>query len=315
MLIAHSPEELASCLPAAPVHWAMGFFDGVHRGHRLVVESADTPGALRGVLTFASHPLSVLAPERQPHLLTPHAGYKASLLEALGVDVLLELPFTPTLAAMSPEDFLDWLAAACPAGIAGFSVGENWHFGRGGGGNADFLRRRGAERGWRICIQSLLQEGAEPVCSSRIRRALAAGELACATHLLGHPFCVCGVVEQGQKLARKLGFPTANITLPPHAALPPMGVYEVAFSHAGQRLRGIANLGLRPTIDESYKLVRLEVHVVGGWQGNLYGQELGVELRRFIRPERRFESLDALRAQMTADVFGYSQAKQGAALE
>ncbi len=302
MIIAHSVEELASCLPEAPVHWAMGFFDGVHRGHRRVVESASTPGALRGVLTFANHPLSLLAPERCPRLLTPHAAHKAALLEQLGVEVLLELPFTRELAALSPQAFLDWLVAACPQGMAGLSVGENWHFGRGGRGDAAFLHRWGRENHCRIGVQPLLLEGGKPVCSSRIRRVLAEGRLTEAVRLQGHPFCVCGVVEPGQKLARKLGFPTANITLPPQAALPPMGVYEVAFCHGGERLRGVANLGLRPTIDEACKPVRLEVHVVGGWQGELYGHELTVELGRLIRPERRFESLEALRAQMAADV-------------
>ncbi len=302
MVTAHGMEQLASCLPAVPVHWAMGFFDGVHRGHRRVVESAATPGALRGVLTFAHHPLSLLAPERQPLLLTPHAGHKAALLEALGVDLLLQLPFTPELAAMEPQVFLDRLAAACPQGIAGLSVGENWHFGRGGTGNAGFLHRWGAEHACRICVQPLLHVGAEPICSSLVRRVLAAGELAEAVALLGHPFCICGTVEPGQRLARQLGFPTANITLPAGAALPPMGVYEVAFTHGNERLRGVANLGLRPTIDEVHKPVRLEVHVVGGWRGDLYGCELTVELCRFLRPERRFASLEELRAQMAADV-------------
>ncbi len=302
MIASHSLEELASCLPDAPVHWAMGFFDGVHRGHSRVMASADTPGALRGVLTFAEHPLALLAPERAPKLLTPHAGHKAGLLEQQGVDVLLELSFTRELASFSPQAFLRQLAAAVPGGMAGVSVGENWHFGKGGSGDAAFLRRWGEAHGCRICVQPMLQEDGETVCSSRIRHLLAAGELERVTHWLGHPFCVCGVVEQGQRLARTLGFRTANITLPPHAALPPMGVYEVAFFHEGERLRGVANLGLRPTIDEAYKPVRLEVHVVGGWQGNLYGCELTVELRRFVRPERRFDSLEALRAQMAADV-------------
>ncbi len=300
MVIAHSVEELPS-LPQAPVHWAMGFFDGVHRGHRRVIESAATPGTLRGVLTFAQHPLALLAPERAPRLLTPHAAHKAALLEQLGVDVLLQLPFTPELAAMPPQAFLDWLAAACPQGVAGLSVGENWHFGKGGSGDAAFLHRWGQQHACRIAVQPLLQEGGAPVCSSRIRALLAAGDLAEAACLLGHPFCIAGVVEQGQHLARELGFPTANITLPPNAALPPMGVYEVALQHGGERLRGVANLGLRPTIEEAHKPVRCEVHVVGGWCGDLYGCELAVELRRVIRPERRFDSLAALRAQMAAD--------------
>ncbi len=302
MIQAHRLEELASCLPDAPVHWAMGFFDGVHRGHRRVIESACTPGALRGVLTFDAHPLALLAPERAPRLLTPHAGYKAALLQQLGVDVLLVLPFTRELASLEPSAFLKLLASACPGGIAGLSVGENWHFGRGGRGDAAFLREWAGSYGCGVSINPLLEEGGQPVCSSRIRRLLAEGGLAEAERLLGHAFALCGAVEPGQRLARKLGFPTANITLPAAAALPPLGVYEVSFRHAGQCLRGVANLGLRPTIDEQHKPVRLEVHVVGGWQGDLYGQQLEVELRRFIRPERRFESLEALRAQMAADV-------------
>ncbi len=302
MIVAHSLAELATCLPQAPVHWAMGFFDGVHRGHRCVIESACTPGALRGVLSFAEHPLSLLAPERAPRLLTPQVAHKAALLGQAGVDVLLLLPFTRDVAGLEPQDFLNALAAACPGGIAGLSVGENWRFGKGGSGNAELLRRWGQEQGCRISIRPLLQEGGEVVCSSRIRALLAAGQLAEAERLLGHPFCVCGSVVQGQQLARKLGFPTANITLPPHAALPPMGVYEVALTHAGERLRGVANLGLRPTINEAEKPVRLELHIVGNWQGNLYGCELCTELCRFIRPERRFDSLEALRAQMEADI-------------
>ncbi len=123
MVIAHSLEELASCLPAIPVHWAMGFFDGVHRGHRRVIESADTPGALRAVLSFDQHPLALLSPEHAPALLTPHAGHKAALLEALGVDVLLVLPFSRELASMEPQVFLSRLAAACPGGLAGLSDG------------------------------------------------------------------------------------------------------------------------------------------------------------------------------------------------
>ncbi len=300
MRVLHAVEELGSL--DRPVHWAMGFFDGVHRGHRRVVESAATPGALRGVLTFEHHPLSLLAPARQPLLLTPDKGHKAALLEALGAELLLLLPFTPELAAMPPRAFLDWLAAACPLGIVGFSMGGNWRFGAAGAGDVALLRDWCGERGCAACVQDLLTEGGEAICSSRIRALLRAGELAEATRLLGHPFCLVGRVEHGQQLARKLGFPTANITLPPHAALPPFGVYEVAFALDGKRLRGVANLGLRPTIDEAHKPVRLEVHVVGGWQGDLYGRELAVELCRFIRPERRFESLDALRAQMAQDI-------------
>lgn len=297
MLILHSINELATV--SQPVHWAMGFFDGVHCGHRRVIESADTPGALRGVLTFAQHPLAVLAPQRQPKLITPVAEQKRALLAELGVQVLLELPFTPELAATSPFDFLDGLRAACR--MAGISVGRNWHFGKGGVGNAAFVETYAAEHGLRACVQDMAELQGERICSSRIRELLQEGNLPLAQEMLGHAFSIAGVVEPGQKLARKLGFPTANMQIHPAAVLPPFGVYEVAASVDGTVVRGIANLGLRPTIDEAQKVLRLETHLLG-WQGDLYGRPLQVGLLRFLRPERKFVSVAELQAQITADI-------------
>lgn len=297
MLILHSIAELASV--NMPVHWAMGFFDGVHRGHRRVIESADTPGALRGVLTFAQHPLAVLAPQRQPKLITPVAEQKRALLAELGVQVLLELPFTPELAATGPREFLDALRGVCR--MAGISVGRNWHFGKGGVGNAAFVEAYAAEHGLRACVQDMAELQGERICSSRIRELLVAGNLPLAQEMLGHAFSIAGVVEPGQKLARKLGFPTANMLIHPAAVLPPFGVYEVAASVEGTVVRGIANLGLRPTIDEAQKVLRLETHLLG-WQGDLYGRPLQVELLRFLRPERKFASVAGLQAQIAADI-------------
>ncbi len=297
MKVLHSMDELAAL--NLPVHWAMGFFDGVHRGHRKVMESADTPGALRGVLTFSEHPLAVLAPQRQPRLITPLAAQKQALLAESGVEVLLELTFTAELAAMEPQDFLDALRQACP--MAGISVGRNWHFGKGGVGNAAFVEAYAASHGLRACVQDMAEYEGERICSSRIRQVLEAGNLPAAEAMLGHAFSVAGVVEHGQHLARQLGFPTANIEVHPQAVLPPAGVYEVQVRVDGSLRRGIANLGLRPTIQETRKVVRLEMHLPG-WQGDLYGCLLCVELRRFLRPERRFASVEELRAQIAADV-------------
>lgn len=297
MKVLHSMEELATVNRA--VHWAMGFFDGVHRGHRQVIESAATPGALRGVLTFAQHPLALLAPQKQPKLITPTPAQKHALLEALGVDVLLELPFTRELAAMAPRAFLDMLRSACP--MAGISVGRNWHFGRGGAGDAALVEQYAAEYGLRACVQTLAEHEGERICSSRIRELLEAGRLPLAEAMLGHAFSIAGVVEPGQKLARRLGFPTANIGVHGQAVLPPAGVYEVRVLLDGAPQRGIANLGLRPTIQEERKIVRLETHLTG-WNGDLYGRALVVELRRFLRPEKKFSSVEELRAQIAADV-------------
>lgn len=289
-----------------PVHLAMGFFDGVHRGHRQVIASADTPGAARAVLTFGQHPLALIAPGRQPLLLTPDAAQKASLLEEAGAEILLVLPFTRALAALSPRAFLDTLTET--GKIVGFSVGRNWRFGARGAGDAAFLTAYAAERGLRAVINNLAESRGERICSSRIRELLAAGDLAAAAEMLGHPFSIAGLVEQGQHLARTLGFPTANIAVAPAAALPPFGVYAVETRINGTRYRGIANLGIRPTIAEAQKIVRLETHLFG-FSGNLYGCRLSVSLTRFLRPERRFASVEELRAQMQADVRHAQQAQ------
>ena len=297
MRLCSSMDELRDL--AHPVHWAIGFFDGVHIGHQRVILSADSPGALRGVLTFAGHPLALLRPELQPRLLTPCAEVKAELISRTGADVLLRLPFTPELAAQSPEAFLDALCSACH--VVGISVGANWRFGRGGAGTAELLELEGRRRGFDVRINDMAQLGLAPVSSTRIRQAVERGALEEAGAMLGRPFAISGTVEHGQRLARKLGFPTANIGGLEQAALPPFGVYHVRCRMGHRFLSGIANLGLRPTIDESVKTPRLEVHFPG-WEGDLYGHLLSVELCRFLRPERAFANLEALRAQIQSDI-------------
>ncbi len=268
-------------------------------GHRRVIQSANTPGALRGVLTFLPHPLAVLRPGIEPKLITPVPDYKAKLLAELGVDILLVLPFTAELAATSPRDFIRTLCRSCS--VAGISVGTNWHFGKGGTGTPHLLQTIGAEQNFCVCISELLQMENDIVCSSRIRELLAHGDIKTANAILGHPFAICGTVEHGQKLARLLGFPTANISLPRSAALPCPGVYEVSCSHGGKTMRGIANVGLRPTIHEEDKLTRLEAHFIGE-SCDLYGCTLQVQLLRFIRPEQRFPNIETLKTQIERDI-------------
>lgn len=292
----------------APVCWAMGFFDGLHLGHSRVIGSATAPGALRGVVTFEPHPLALLQPETAPLLLMPDPTQKRVRMEALGVDVLLTLPFTRELADMAAAEFLEQLYNACPNGIHSFSVGSNWHFGKNGSGNVLLLRELAAARGSAVCENGLLTlPGGEVVCSSSIRKLLAAGDLRGVENMLGRPFEIAGCVEHGQHLARKLGFPTANITLPPNAALPPFGVYEVTCEYQGTTLHGIANLGLRPTIRETVKQVRLETHFLD-FSGDLYAAPLLIALRRFLRPEKTFPHLEALTAQIRADIVSVEQA-------
>ena len=295
----NSIEGLARFLNGRRVALAMGFFDGVHLGHRRVIEAARADGAVRAVMSFANHPASVLRPEAHPNLLTPDPPLKNALLEQAGVQVHLCLPFTRELADTEAEPFLDSLRGAL--NVACFSVGSNWRFGRLGSGNAETLRAYGARHGIAVAVNELLESNGTRVSSSLIRERLSQGHLDEAAALLGHPFYIAGVVEHGQHLARTLGFPTANITLPPHAALPPFGVYAVAADIGGREVRGIANVGLRPTIDEAHKCVRLEVHFID-WSGELYGSPLTVALNSFIRPERKFASIDELREAIRQDV-------------
>lgn len=281
-----------------PIHWAMGFFDGVHRGHHRIIASTATSGVLRGVLTFTPHPAAVLAPARAPQLITPDAEYKAQLLQEAGADILLTLPFTRELAAVPALDFLEQLHAACP--MAGVSVGTNWRFGAGGSGTPDLLRRFAAVRGIRTCVHELATLDAEIICSTGIRRLVADGLLDKAAAMLGRPFCIPGVVTHGQQLARTLGFPTANVEIPPGMVLPPYGVYAVRCHVGTHTYQGIANLGLRPTVDHTTR-PRLEVHLLH-FQGSLYGLRLHTELLRFIRPEQQFESIDRLKSQIQRDL-------------
>lgn len=298
MKVYHNFSELFEC--QSPIHWAAGFFDGVHLGHQRVILSADTPGALRGVLTFMPHPLAVIKPELAPLLLTPHAAQKHRYMEQLGVDVLLELPFTKELASLTANDFLDALCKASQ--VAGISVGDNWHFGKGGSGNADFLRAEATRRGFRACVNDMLVQGGEIVCSSAIRAHLKAGNVRTATAMLGRPFSVYGLVEHGQKLARQLGFPTANIALPASAALPRPGVYAVSAHLNGTPYKGIANLGYRPTIDEKIKIPRLETHFINYSGPDFYGEKIEVYLHDFIRDEQKFESIQSLKKQIETDI-------------
>ncbi len=283
---------------ALPIYWALGFFDGMHRGHQRVLHAAQQQGVLCGMLSFAQHPLSLIAPARAPQLLMPSPGQKSDYAAAYGVDVLLMLPFTEALAALSPEDFLSLLARYAP--VSGVSCGANWHFGRGGSGDSQLLEAYAREQGWRVQIHQLLEQDESAISSSRIRQLLGEARLSEAAALLGHGFSIRGEVIHGQQLARQWNYHTANIAVQQNTVSLPRGVYVAEIYHDGQLLRGVANLGLRPTIEEQQKRLLLELHLLD-WQGDLYGQQLDVTLLHFLRPECRFGSLEELKAQIVRD--------------
>lgn len=279
---------------------ALGNFDGVHRGHRRVIaEAARAARALKaplGVIRFTPHPAEVLRPGQAPYLLmTPEQ--QARVLEGLGVELLYDLPFA-RVAPLSDEAFArDVLARGLGARhvAAGFDI----RFGAGRSGDADSLRRWGETYGFGVGIAPAVEsEDGRKVSSSAAREAVRAGEVEKAARILGRPFAIEGVVVEGQHLGRQLGFPTANVPLGDYVR-PRLGSYATRTRLADGRLvPGVANIGENPTtglVD-----ARLEVWLFD-FDEDLYGQTIESELVAFIRPEARFDSLDALVRQIAED--------------
>jgi riboflavin kinase/FMN adenylyltransferase len=278
---------------------AMGNFDGVHLGHRHVLDLARRPGAPLGVVTFEPHPREVFAPDAPPFRLTDAAA-RARHLGALGVAHLYELPFDRTLAGLGPAEFVDEVLHA-GLGLGHVVVGEDFRFGRGRAGSAADLRALCAARGIETTIAGMVADGGARVSSSAIRAALAEGRPGDAARMLGRWHEIEGIVEQGDRRGRELGYPTANL-VPRGLHLPRFGIYAVTVEvlsgpHRG-RYKGAANVGVRPMFGGTRP--NLETFVFD-FSGDLYGARIAVGFVAFLRPEAVFDSLDALIAQMDAD--------------
>lgn len=269
---------------------AVGFFDGVHLGHQAILEGADA------AITFSNHPLSVLAPERAPALIMREEDrYEA--IKSCGVRDLTVLEFTRDLASLDPAEFA--FRHLRRASASSIRCGENWRFGKGGKGNAEFLRTLGF--GAEVVPYAVF--GGERVSSSRIRAALAEGRIEEANAMTGRPFSLVCAVRKGKGLGTKMGFPTVNfVPLSPSAPGArlvelPHGVYSVEVAGA----RGVANWGLAPTMGaKAWESAVLEVHFPGGAES--VPEKSRVSILRFIRPERRFESLESLKSQIACDI-------------
>jgi riboflavin kinase / FMN adenylyltransferase len=302
------PAQLSSLdeareLPPRPLHLAIGMFDGVHAGHRAVidavVQSARAAGALSGVLTFWPHPSAIFRSENPTRLMQP-AATKARMLNRLGVDVVITQTFTSELAAVPAEDFLPWLKQKLPH-LTAVHVGENFRFGHGRRGDPALLVASGRELGVRAVSAPRVNFDGEPISSTRIRAQLAAGDIEAANALLGYAYFAHGFVTPGKRLGRTIGFPTLNIPWAPE--LPPrLGVYAVRISAPAKSaawLPAVANYGLRPTVENATE-PRLEVHVLGACPIS-EGDHVKVEWLRFLRPEAKFANLEELRAQIARD--------------
>ena len=297
-------ERLTSDAPVpAPLRGgivALGNFDGFHRGHQAVVaravERARAEGRPAIVATFDPHPARLFQPDAPPFLLTT-IPQRLDLFAAAGADGSYVIRFDRGTAALSPEDFVThWLIGKM--GAAGIVTGEDFSFGRGGAGKAATLAALAAGHGVIAETVAPVASGAAPVSSSRIRAALRQGDPGAASRLLTRPFALSGRVIPGDQLGRTIGYPTANIDMGDYLR-PAYGIYAVRGRLAdGRVLDGAANLGIRPTFDPPKEL--LEPYFFD-FAGDLYGQEIAVELVAFLRPEARFDTLDALVAQMARD--------------
>ena len=264
---------------------AVGSFDGVHLGHRAVIEGSDS------VLTFEPHPVSVVAPQHAPKLLTPLAT-KAELIEGLGVEELIVIPFDHDFAQRSASEFIDGVLVGT-LGAVRVSVGENFRFGHRAQGDTKLLA---ADERFQTVVQPLLEIDGEVVSSSHIRGLVAAGEVDKATHFLGAPFQLRGEVVHGDERGRELGFPTANLIPDEALVCPGHGVYACLAD--GQA--AAVSLGVRPTF-QTGRGELIEAFVLD-FEGDLYGKTLRLDFLSRLRGERRFETVEALIEQMHLDV-------------
>jgi riboflavin kinase/FMN adenylyltransferase len=289
-----------------PISLAIGMFDGVHRGHRAVLElavnEARSANGLAAVLTFPEHPSKFLRPGKEPPLLMDAETKTKSLLDA-GADSVVLRTFDESFADVPYEDFIAYLKDNVSS-LHCVCVGENFNFGKDRMGEADYLRKNGERYGLKIYVADGILDGEEPISSSRIREALATGEIEEVNHMLGYSYRTYGTVVEGRGLGSEMGFPTLNIPFAPEAR-PAHGVYlvKVTCPKPSGPKHAVANYGVRPTIEEADVRPLLEVHLLGEEDFSCYkpGDELSVELLRFLRPECKFDSLDSLKTQIAAD--------------
>ena len=272
---------------------AVGFFDGVHLGHQAILKGASA------ALTFRNHPLAVLAPGKAPRLIMTCED-RVAAIKACGVGEVTVLDFTPELAEMSADEFVReyLLASKERKGAQRIRCGENWRFGKGGEGNAEWLRTKGID----VEVASYVEYKGERISSSRIRRCLENGEIEDANVMLGRKFQVSGSRFQGKGLGTAIGYPTVNLQLSTSTSSLhlPLGVYEVEV----EGWKAIANYGLAPTMgDRAWASPILEVHLLDNRTIEQSEQSNNpiISFVRFIRPEKKFDSIDDLKRQIAAD--------------
>ena len=280
---------------------AIGVFDGVHIGHREIIATAkrraDELMLPLIALTFEPHPTAVLAPDRQPAMLTTVA-YRAELLLSAGADAVVVWPFTKDFASYSPEKFVDSTLIATLGAKVVF-VGANFTYGHRASGGVEQLREQGLIKDFEVVAVPLLPDGLKPVSSTSIRTAIQSGDLQRAWHLLDRAHCVEGLVVHGDARGRQLGYPTANLALPPHTCIPADGVYAGWLSVAGERWPAAISVGTNPTFDGIER--RVEAYALDREDLALYDQVARVEFGWRLRETLKFDSIEDLLVQMAKD--------------
>lgn len=300
MKIIHAANDLGN--GSRKVCLAIGVFDGVHLGHqqiiRQTVADARQHDALALVVTFDRHPNTIVAPDRVP-LQISSRPQKIRALKALGADAVLEIHFDREFSRKSGESFIRELVQNLKH-VHGICVGANFVFGHRRSGDVNLLKRLGAEHHFQVHGHAAVSLDGELVSSTRIREAIRIGDLDAASQMLGRPYAICGRVLVGDKIGRKLGFPTANLEVT-GLVLPPNGVYAAATNVSGHFYRVALNIGTRPTLTSSQPELRVEAYLLD-YAGELYDVELEVEITAKLREEKRFGSLEELRRQIDQDV-------------
>ena len=285
---------------ARPSVVALGVFDGVHLAHRAILDTAVARARAAGgtpvACTFDPHPAEVLQPDRVPQPLTT-LDERLALIGETGIEVSVVIPFTQALAAMEPEAFVTDVLAG-KMGAREVVVGFNHRFGRGARGDTRLLAEAGARVGLRAEIVPPLDVDGTTVSSSTIRASLQRGDLATATRMLGRPYFVGGRVVEGAGRGRTLGFPTANVDADRPLLTPP-GVYACRIRTDGGVHGAVVNAGVRPTFGE--QVFAIEAHLLD-FSGDLYGQRVRLDFVTRLREEKKFSGIEALRAQIAADV-------------
>jgi len=293
-------EELAELSSEKDMLLTIGVFDGVHLGHKYLIsqlkERARQQNLLSGVVTFRQHPLEVLSPQTELPYLT-NLEEKVNLLKKEGVEAVITLSFTPELAQLSASQFVSLLKKYLR--MRGLVIGPDFALGRDREGNADTLRKLGQEMGFSVTVIPPVKINGEIVSSTAIRNALANGDMKRVVSLIGRPFSLQGRVTTGAGRGLKLGFPTANLEIDPKQTLPPEGIYATWAYIDGKAYQSVTNIGRRPTFGGNGRTV--ETYILN-YRGNLYGRELKIELVERLRGEKRFDTVEELKKQITEDV-------------